>query len=161
MGHVHSGESDSFTCGLRFFFEFFFFGGTQAGRWAERLAVIKQRQVSHVERERASRRFFVDDHGHRTALDAVAERDAAAAGEPRVREALHWGGSYHAPARSALISCSNVCLPDRPTCFEQILPSREMTNVTGRPNIGPNAASRSSRSSVSSSFLGSLPRRIV
>src|SRR4029079_3500339 len=71
---------------LALFLELFFFRRAEAGRRAKRFAVIVERQIAHVKRQRAGRRFLVDDDGDRTAFDAVAERDAAAAGEPSVRE---------------------------------------------------------------------------
>src|SRR5260370_2330628 len=111
-------------------------GGSESGGRGERLAIVEQRQIAYVQRDRAGRRFRFDDHRHGTAFDALAERDAAPTSEPRVRESLHRLKSYHAP-RSALISCSKVSFFDRPRCLEQTFPSREIRNVTGRPNIGP------------------------
>ena len=71
-----------------FFFVLFFFGRAETGGRAECFAVVVERQVAHVERQRAGRRLLVDDHGHRAAFDAFTEGDAAAAGESRVRESL-------------------------------------------------------------------------
>src|SRR6266536_1764688 len=96
-----------------------------------------------MQRHRARGRLLVDHDRDRTALHAFTKRDAATAGEPGVRESLHRPESYH--QRSDLISFSNWSLPDSPTCFAQILPSREITSVMGNPNIGPKASSRSSR----------------
>src|SRR5205823_5848574 len=58
---------------LRFFFEFFFFRRTESRRGAQRFAIIEQRQVAHVQRERAGRRLLVDDHRHRAAFDSVTK----------------------------------------------------------------------------------------
>ena len=51
-----------------------------------RLAMIEERQVAHVQRQRAAGAFLFDHDGDRAALDAFAEADAAAACEARVRE---------------------------------------------------------------------------
>ena len=45
-------------------------------------------QIPDVQRQRAGRRLLVDDNRHRTAFNAVAEGDAAAAGQTRVSESL-------------------------------------------------------------------------
>ena len=70
------------------FFVLFFFGRAEPGRRAKRFAVVEYRQVAHVKRQRARGRFLIDDDGDRAPLDALAERDAAATGESRVRESL-------------------------------------------------------------------------
>ena len=53
-----------------------------------------------------------------------------------------WAGQSRSTPRynNALISLSNVSFFPIPTCFEQILPSREIITVTGRPTIGPYAS---------------------
>ena len=71
-----------------FFFEFFFFGKAQARRWTQRFAVVEEREVADVKSKRARRRLLVDDDGDGTALDALAETDPAATGEPCVCESL-------------------------------------------------------------------------
>ena len=68
---------------LAFFFELFFFGWAEPRRRAECLAVVEQRQIAHVQRERAGRRLLIDDDRDRAAFHAVAECDAAAASQPR------------------------------------------------------------------------------
>jgi hypothetical protein len=50
--------------------------------------MIEERQIAHVERQRAAWTFLFDHHRHRAALDAFTESDPAATGETRVREAL-------------------------------------------------------------------------
>ena len=139
------------TNDLSFFFELFFFARTEPGRRTQRLAVIEQRQIAHVQRQRARRRLLVDDDRHRAALDAFAERDAATAGEPRVCEILSACDLHHITRRvagraqsSALISRSKTSLPVRPVCVAQIFPSREITTLTGMPTIGPYASCTSS-----------------
>ena len=81
-------EPDCSATDLAFFFVLFFFGRAQAGRRAERFAVVEQRQIAHVQRQHAARRLLVDDDGDRTAFDAFAEGDAATAGESCVRESF-------------------------------------------------------------------------
>src|SRR5262249_18176913 len=76
------------AAGLAFFFELFLFRRHEPRRRTQRFAVVEKRQIAHVERQRAGRRLLVDDDGDRTALHALAERDAAAAGQPGVRESL-------------------------------------------------------------------------
>src|SRR5678816_327692 len=76
------------TVPLALFLEFLFLGGSKPGRWPQGFAIIVERQIAHVKRQRAGRRLLVDDHRDRTAFDAVAERDPAAAGQARVCEAL-------------------------------------------------------------------------
>jgi hypothetical protein len=50
--------------------------------------VIEERQVAHVQRERAPGSLDVDDNRDRAALHTFAETDAATAGEVCVREPL-------------------------------------------------------------------------
>jgi hypothetical protein len=73
---------------LTFLFVLFFFGRAQTRRRAQRLAVVEQRQIAHVERQHAPRRLLVDDDGDRAAFDAFTEGNAAAAGESRVGKAF-------------------------------------------------------------------------
>src|SRR5687768_7647564 len=73
---------------LALFLELLFLGGAKTRRRTQRFAVVVERQVAHVERQRARRRLRVDDHRDRTSLDALAERDAAATGQACVRESL-------------------------------------------------------------------------
>src|SRR5262245_18816994 len=111
------------------FFELFFDRRADAGRRTKRLAVVVQRQPRHVDRMRAPRRLHVDDDGDRTALDAVAVAEAAAAGEPGVREPFqHLRRLYY---RSALSCRSAICFVTGPRCLRQIDPSRAMKNEVG------------------------------
>ena len=48
--------------------------------------MVEERQIAHVQRQRAARTLLVDDDGHGTSFDTFAETNAAAAGEARVRE---------------------------------------------------------------------------
>src|SRR3954453_1324520 len=73
---------------LTLFLELFFFRRAEARGRTERFAVVEQRQIAHVKRQRARGGLLVDDDGDGTAFDAVAEGDAASAGEPTVREPL-------------------------------------------------------------------------
>src|SRR5436190_16572217 len=73
---------------LALFLELFFFRRAEARGRTERFAVVEQRQIAHVKRQRARGGLLVDDHGDGTAFDALAEGDAASAGEPTVREPL-------------------------------------------------------------------------
>ena len=68
------------------FFVFGLFGGKQPGRRAKRFAVIEERKIAHVQRQRAAGALLVDDDGYRASFDAFAETNAAAASEARVRE---------------------------------------------------------------------------
>ena len=112
--------------------------GAEARRRTQRLAVVVDRQIAHVQRHHAGDALLVDDDGHRAALDALTERDSATAGESGVGEAFeHVGhpaasagsrpprhpmrlatsrrvGSYY---RSALISRSYLALPWMPVFF--------------------------------------------
>src|SRR5438067_2532948 len=84
------------TCDLRlascdysaFLFELFFFGRAEPRRRTQRFAVIEQREIAHVQRQRAAGRFLVHDDGDGTPLDAFPKRDPAATGQPRVRKSL-------------------------------------------------------------------------
>src|SRR5499427_1117339 len=80
--------------GLAFFFEFFLFRRHEPRRRTQRFAVVEERQIPHVERQRAGRRLLVDDDGDRTAFDTLAERNPAAASQPRVRESLQHRPDY-------------------------------------------------------------------
>ena len=44
--------------------------------------------ISHVQRDAAAGTFLIDDDSHGASLDALAEREPAAAGETGVRESL-------------------------------------------------------------------------
>src|SRR5450830_778488 len=62
------------TCDARrlsLFLVLFFCGRVEPGRRTQRLAVIEERQIAHVQRERAARRLLVHDHSDRTAFDAL------------------------------------------------------------------------------------------
>ena len=48
--------------------------------------MIEERQIAHVQRQRAARALLIDHDRDRAAFDAFAEADAATAGEARVRE---------------------------------------------------------------------------
>src|SRR5258706_7159251 len=80
--------TDGWSTDLSFFFELFFLGRTQARGRPECFAIVEHRQIPHVKGQRTDRRLLVDDHDDGTALDAFAERDAAATGQPRVGESL-------------------------------------------------------------------------
>ena len=67
------------------FLELFLFARAKAGRGAQRLAVVVQRQAAHVQRQRAHGRLLVHDDRDRTAFDTVAEPETAPAGKARVR----------------------------------------------------------------------------
>lgn len=60
--------------------------GAEAGGGPQRFAGIEERQAGHVEGRRALRRLVVDNDDNRAAFHALAERDAATAGEPGVHE---------------------------------------------------------------------------
>ena len=68
------------------FFVFGLFGGQQPRRRAERFAVVEERKIAHVQRQRAARALLVDDDGYGASFDAFAETNAATACEARVRE---------------------------------------------------------------------------
>ena len=73
-GSIRAAESR-----LAFFLEFFFFARPEPGGWTQGFAIIEERQIAHVQRKSARRRFLIDDDGNRAALDAFAERDATTA----------------------------------------------------------------------------------
>src|SRR5687768_13773656 len=133
------------------FFVVFFDRRERTRRRAERFAIVEQGQIAHVQRQRAARALFVDDHGDGAAFHAFAEADAAAAGEARVGEPfqhrvaiiLHPGtaGPRAADQRSALISRSNSSFVAGPMCFLHTAPLRPMTYDVGRPQSGPCASS--------------------
>ena len=83
-----------------FFFVLFFLRGAKTRRGAERFTIVEQRQIAYVQRQRAGRRLLLDDDRDRTAFDTVAERDAAATSQPRVRESLQHSGFIIPPGRS-------------------------------------------------------------
>ena len=62
--------------------------GQQPRRRPQRLAVIEQRKIAHVERQWAAGTLLIDDYGYRAALDTFTESDPASTSEARVREAL-------------------------------------------------------------------------
>ena len=68
------------------FFVFGLFGGQQPRRRAEGFAMVEERQIAHVQRQRAARPLLVDNDGDGTSLDAFAETNATAACEARVCE---------------------------------------------------------------------------
>ena len=77
--------------------------------------MIEQRQIPHVQRQRAAGTLLINDDGDRAAFHAFAEADAATAGEARVGEAFqHLKGSYY---RSALISWSTCSFVTGPMCL--------------------------------------------
>ena len=67
-------------------FVLFLFGGAEARGGPQRFAGIEERQASHVKGRRALRRLVGDNDDNRAAFHALAERDAATAGEPGVHE---------------------------------------------------------------------------
>ena len=73
---------------LSLFFELFFFARSKPRRRTQRLAVIEQRQIAHVQGERTRRRFLIDHDCHRAAFRAFAEGDPAPAREMRVCKTL-------------------------------------------------------------------------
>ncbi len=77
---------------LPFLFVLFFFRWAKPGRRPQCLAMVVERQIAHVQRERAARRLLVDDDGDRTPFDAFAKSDAAAASEPGVGEPFQHPG---------------------------------------------------------------------
>jgi hypothetical protein len=82
--------------------------------------MIEHREIAHVQRKRAARSFLVNDYRDGTAFNALAESDAATAGETCVRESFqHPGGSYY---NSPLISRSSISVDTGPMCFMQIDP---------------------------------------
>jgi len=85
------GERQALVARVRsaFFLEFLFFGGTEPGGRLERIAVVVERKIANVQRQRAGGALFVHDHRHGAPLDTLAKHDAAAAGEPGVRKTLH------------------------------------------------------------------------
>ena len=70
------------------FLVLFFVRRQEPRRRTKRLAIVEQRQVAHVQCERAPGTFLVDYDRHRTAFHAFPEADAATAGQARVREPL-------------------------------------------------------------------------
>jgi hypothetical protein len=68
------------------FFVFGLFGRQQPRRRAKRFTMVEERQIAHVQRQRAARALLVDDDGYGASFDAFAETNAAAASEARVRE---------------------------------------------------------------------------
>src|SRR5450759_2895267 len=87
---------------LVLFFELFLDRRTEASRRAERFAVVVERKTGNVNGLGARGGLLLDDDGHGTAFDAVAERQAASAGETRVRESLqHLARLYYMKARAA------------------------------------------------------------
>ena len=104
--------------------------------------MIEDGQIADVQGERAAWTFLVDDHGHGTAFNALAESDATSAGETCVRKALqHLGRSYY---NRPVISRSSISFVTGPMCFMQIEPLRSTRNVVGSAQSGPNAFSNPS-----------------
>src|SRR5580765_1694522 len=64
---------------LSFFLELFFFARSEPRRRTQRLAVVEDRQIAHVQGKSTRRRFLIDDDRHGTALHAIAESNATAA----------------------------------------------------------------------------------
>src|SRR5439155_5085215 len=129
----------------------FLFAGTEPGRRTQRFAMVEQRQIAHVQRQRARRRFLVDHDRDRAALDAFAESDATTAREMGVSKSFQHATciisrdpSAARYQRSALISRSNTSFPVKPVCVAQIFPCREITTLTGMPTMGPKASCTSS-----------------
>jgi hypothetical protein len=67
-------------------FVFGFFRREQARGGTERLAMIEQREIAHVQSQRTAGTFFVDHHRDGTAFDAFAKANTATTSEARVRE---------------------------------------------------------------------------
>ena len=76
-------------------FVLFFVRRQRPRRRAQRLAVVEERQIADVERQRAPRRLLVDHDRDRAAFDAVAEADAATASQTRVREPFQHRAGDH------------------------------------------------------------------
>src|SRR5262249_59830238 len=66
----------------------FFVRRQEARGWAERFAVVEERQITHVERQRAAWSLLVDHDRDRAALHAFAETNPAPASQACVREPL-------------------------------------------------------------------------
>ena len=60
----------------------------QPRRGPQRLAMIEERKIANVERQRAAGTFLIEHYGDRAAFDAFTESDPASTSEARVREAL-------------------------------------------------------------------------
>src|SRR4029450_9145797 len=71
------------------FFELFFPGRAETGRWTKGLAAIEKREVGHVTQIRAAGRFAFQHHEHRAARGSLTKRETASASEMRVGESLH------------------------------------------------------------------------
>ena len=126
---------------LALFFELFLFGRAEACRRPKRLAMIVERQIAHVKRQRARWRLLVHDDGDGTAPDAVRNvmrqpQASRACVKPFIDRIISLGAPGFL-ARTRLFAVS-------PVCVAQILPSREITTVTGMPNSGPYASCTSS-----------------
>jgi len=62
--------------------------GTEPCGSPQCLPMVEQGEAAHVELDHAARAFFLDHHRDWASLDALAEREPAAAGELSVREPL-------------------------------------------------------------------------
>src|SRR5688572_12113434 len=132
----------SILCSLLFssvlFFELFFFARAEARRWAQRFAVVVERQAGHVLRVHAARGLCLEHDEHGTAGQTFAERETATAGKTRVHESLQHDGliirQRHMRAR---ISFSKTAFGAMPMCLRHTLPSLLMMNDAGMPQIGP------------------------
>lgn len=77
---------------LAFFLVLFFFRRPQAGGGAQRLPVVVDGEIAHVQWHHAAHTLLVDKDGDGAALDAGAERNATTAGEAGVCEAFEHRG---------------------------------------------------------------------
>jgi len=133
---------------LPFFFELAVNQRPETRRRTERLAIVVQRQIRHMQRIAAAWRRQVDHDRDWTPRRPFAKRESASAGETRVLKAFQHGlkGSYYS---SALISFSKTAFGAMPRCRLQTLPSRLMMNDAGIPQMGPYESCTSSRPSPS------------
>jgi hypothetical protein len=67
-------------------FEILFDRRQQPRRGTQRLAMIEQRQIAHVNRQWAAGTFLIHHHRDGAALDTFPEANPAATGEARVRK---------------------------------------------------------------------------
>ena len=135
----------------RRFFEFLFAGGTDTGGRPERFAVVEDRKVADVQVIWQPGAFSSTTTV--TGLPSTPWRNPTrhpqarrACVRPFMTRGCSTSRSYYSRAvySRAVISRSNCSFFESPMCFLQILPSRVITNVMGKPHIGPNAFSLTS-----------------
>ena len=74
---------------LVLFFEILVLGWTDACRGTKRFAIVVDGKIADMQTNLTRGRLVGDEHRVRTAVEALAECDAASAGEARVSESLH------------------------------------------------------------------------